>query len=113
MILDILNDSYFYECDSDTIIQYVDLVNVLLPSGNKCFRLNFDFNVNVASVYVGLSTISGVTSSGYYGEINDLGYPCAHYGFSDCLDQVNENYLDLDFENNYLYLSKCHGKRNL
>jgi len=99
MILDILNDSFIYQTDSDTIIPYVDLVNVPIQAGSKKFRLNFDFNINVASVYVGLSTTSGVTASGYYGNITDLGYPCCHYSFSRCLDFVNENYLDLDFEN--------------
>lgn len=98
MILDILQDTYICECCSDTVIPYIDLVNVTI-SGHKCFKFNFDFNINVDNIYVGLSTTSGATSSGYYGEIKDLGYPCAHYSFSDCLDQVNTNYFDLDFIN--------------
>ena len=99
MILDVLNDSFIYECDSETVIPYIDLANVLIPTGHKCFKLNFDFNINVSHVNVSLLTISGVTASGYYGETNDLGYPCVHYSFSDCLEQVNPNYLDLDFDN--------------
>ena len=99
MILDVLNDSFICECDSDTVIPYTILVNTTMPAGHKCFKLTFDFNINVSSVYVGLLTLSGVTASGYYGEINDLGYPCAHYGFSDCLDQVNPNYIDISFDN--------------
>jgi len=99
MILDLFSESFIYEVDSDTIIPYIDLVNVLIPAGNKSFRLNFDFNVNISNVVVTLATTSGVTASGFYNEIRDLGYPCAHYSFSDCLDHVNENYLDLEFEN--------------
>jgi hypothetical protein len=98
MVLDVLNDSYIYECDSETVIPYTDLVNVLL-TGHTCFKLNFDFNVNVSSVRVELATTSGVTASGYYGEVNDLGYPCVHYSMDDCLSTVNSNYLDLNFEN--------------
>jgi len=99
MILDILQDAYIYECDSDTPILYTDLVNTPIASGTKSFRLNFDFNINISHVNVNLLTTSGVTASGYYGEIKDLGYPCTYYSFNTCLDQVNPNYLDLEFEN--------------
>ena len=99
MILDILTDAYIFELNSETVIPYIDLVNVLIPAGTKSFRLNFDFNVNISNVAVTLATTSGVTASGFYSEIQDLGYPCAHYSFSDCLDQVNPNYVDINFEN--------------
>ena len=99
MILDILSDSFIYETNSDTCISYAGLVNTPIASGTKSFRLNFDFNINIASVYVNLSTTSGVMASGFCGEVTDLGYPCCHYSFSDCLDQVNPSYTDIDFIN--------------
>ncbi len=64
MNIDLLNEAFLLDCRTNVPIHTSDIINVN-HTGEFCFKAKFDQNINVDTVWIGMTT-SGTSLSSYY-----------------------------------------------
>ena len=65
MIIDIINESFLTDCYTDVPIDIRYLIGKYLYD-TTCFNTTFDFNTNLSSISIGITSTSGVNVESYY-----------------------------------------------
>lgn len=100
MIIDLLNEAYLLECDSNIPIRTSSLIGTPI-TGNKCVYAKFDNNINMGELWV-ITTPPNVTCSGYYVNKQTPKEPAFLFPYS-CPDiPTSSGYYDVDFYNTSL-----------